>query len=184
MSPQSAEGRGAIPAFAPEELLFRRVPYSHIEEGEVNALAIASETKFDPDPKKCTSVLRSAYTELPLDALHPDCAGGDDLSKTHTIRYVTVGELPKGLKIDPPPPDSALRWDTYAHHDPLPQCFAHSTICCCNQNEPGKAVEPPRSVRKQFREWFAAELKPSEAPDVNIAQSNCCTSASPPTRGI
>jgi hypothetical protein len=102
VSPQAAEGRSENPTFAPEELLFRRVPYSHIEDGEVNALAIASETKFDPDPKKCTSVLRSAYTESFLDALRTDCAAGKDLSKTHTVMHVTVSDLPKGLEIDPP----------------------------------------------------------------------------------
>lgn len=170
MSPQAAEGRSENPTFAPEELLFRRVPYSHIEDGEVNALAIASETKFDPDPKKCTSVLRSAYTESFLDALHTDCAAGKDLSKTHTVMHVTVSDLPKGLEIDPPQKDSRLRWDMYADHNPLPLCYAHSTICCCNEKEPGKAVLPPPSVRKQFREWFAAELRPSKAPEADPAR--------------
>jgi hypothetical protein len=58
----------------------------------------------------------------------------------------------------------------YPHHDPLPLCYAHSTICCCNQDAPaGTCAEPPPSVRDEFRRWFAANLKPSEGAPLEAA---------------
>lgn len=156
MLPQESAGKDRVPFLAPDELLFRQVPNSHVEDGEVSIFAIQS--KFDTDPKKCISVVRSRYTNSPFDAMHPNCAGGKDLSQTHIIMYVQVGDLPKGLAIKPVPVGRVFRWDTYPHHDPLPLCYAHSTICCCNQDEPDRPVRPPQSVRTQFREWFAENL--------------------------
>jgi len=118
--------------------------------------------KLDPDPQKCGSAVRSAYADSFADAIHPNCSGDKDLSNTHKIMHVSVSELPQGLEIDPPTGEDRIRWDIFPHHDPIPACFAHSTICCCTQDAPRVAVTPPKSVRKQFREQFAAALKPSD----------------------
>jgi hypothetical protein len=151
-----------MPFFGPNELLFRQVPNTHIEEGEVNFLAIRANTKFSGNPAACTSVVRSAYTESFRDAIHPNCANGKDLSETHSVLHVRVADLPKGLRILPLQQGDALSWDMYPHHEPLPLCYAHSTICCCNQDAPDACVTPPSSVRDEFRRWFAANLVPSE----------------------
>jgi hypothetical protein len=151
-----------MPLFAPNELLFRQVPNTHIEEGEVSFFAIRGNTKFSVNPSACTSVVRSAYTTSFHDAIHPNCADGKDLSATHSVRHVRVADLPKGLRILPIQQGDALRWDIFPHHEPLPLCYAHSTICCCNQNAPDVCVAPPPTVRDEFRRWFAANLVPSE----------------------
>jgi hypothetical protein len=167
--PQDSAGRESTPIFAPNEFLFRQIPNTHIEEGEVNFLAIRADTKFSDNPARCTSVVRSAFTASFLDAIHPNCAGGKDLSATHSIRHVRVADLPTGLRIIPEQQGDNVRWRVYPHHDPLPLCYAHSTICCCNQDAPGICAEPPSSVRDEFRRWFAANLKPSEGVPLETA---------------
>lgn len=152
-----------MPTFVPTELLFRQVPNTHIEEGEVSFFAIRKETKFSDDPAQCTSVVRSVFTATFLDAIHPNCAGNKVLSATHSIRHVQVANLPKGMKIHPEQQGDGRRWDMFPHHEPLPLCYAHSTICCCNQDAPGVSVCPPPSVRDDFRHWFAENLVPSDA---------------------
>jgi hypothetical protein len=168
--PQDSAGREPTPIFAPNEFLFRQVPNTHIEEGEVNFLAIRADTKFSDNPTRCTSVVRSAFTTSFLDAIHPNCAGGNDLSATHSIRHVRVADLPHGLRIVPEQQGDNVRWNMYPHHDPLPLCYAHSTICCCNQDAPSTCIAPPPSVRDEFRRWFAANLKPSEGAPLEAAQ--------------
>jgi hypothetical protein len=164
VAPQASTGKERVPEFGADELLFRQVPNTHIEEGEVNLLAIRSLTKVTADADACTSVVRSAFTESFLDAIHPNCADGKDLSQTHSIRFVRVADLPKGLTILPMPAGPVvLRWDMFPYHAPLPLCYAHSTICSCSQTEPGVAVTPPSSVREEFRRWFAVNLEPIEA---------------------
>jgi hypothetical protein len=156
--PQDSAGKQPERVFAPNELLFRQVPHTHVEEGEVSPAAIKGETKFSEDPKDCTSVVRSGFAESYHDCLHPNCADDKDLSQTHTIWQVPVAELPHGLMIQPPPAGPVRQWDIYPHHDPRPLCYAHSTICCCAQDQPGRPIEPPKTVRNQFRAWFAETL--------------------------
>ena len=162
MPPQALDGRQPVSQFAPDELLFRQVPNTHIEDGEVSFFAIRSDTKFSIDPAACTSVVRSAYTQTFRDAIHPNCAGGKNLEGTHSIRHVRVSDLPKGLSVIPMMADDMRRWNMYPHHAPLDLCYAHSTICCCDQAEPDACVVPPSSVRDEFRRWFAANLIPSD----------------------
>jgi hypothetical protein len=75
------DARPANQDFHPDELLYRRVPNTHVEDGEVSLLAISGELKFEEDPKS-TSTVRGAYS-APLDCLHSDCANGEDVSRTH-----------------------------------------------------------------------------------------------------
>lgn len=158
MPPQDIEGRAADQDFAPEEQLFHRVPNTHIENGEINLLAISSELKFDEDPPNNSSFVRSKYAESYLDCLHPNCADTKDLSATHSIWHLVVGQLLKGQGIVPPTPEPILKWDLYPHHDPLPGCYAHSTLCSCRDDQQFVAVNPPKSVRKEFRRWIAENL--------------------------
>jgi hypothetical protein len=168
--PQDSVGREPTPIFAPNEFLFRQVPNTHIEDnGEVSFFAIQTNTKFSDIPSRCTSVVRSAFTASFLDAIHPNCAGGKDLSATHSVRHVRVADLPRGLRIVPEQQGDNVRWNMYPHHVPLPLCYAHSTICCCNQDAPGMCAEPPPSVRAEFRRWFAANLRPSEGVPLEAA---------------
>lgn len=159
MSPQHSDGRLADQNFDTDELLFRRVPNSHIEEGELNLLAIPKDFKFKKNPPECTSALRSKYCGHFSDALHVDCAEKDS-SDTHRVFFLRVAELAKGIIVEPPEPHPARKWDLYPYHDPYPNCFAHTTICSCEQGAPQQPVEPPPSVRGQFREWIWKNLQP------------------------
>jgi hypothetical protein len=159
--PQHADGNPADQTFTSDELLFRRVPLSHIEEGELSLLAIRDGLKFEKDPPDCSSVLRSKYCLTFLDALHPDCAR-KDCSTTHAVFFLRVGELVKGVAITPPERVPTRRWDLYPHHNPHPTCYAHSTICSCEQSTQGVPVKPPPSVRDEFRRWLRDNLQPCE----------------------
>ena len=161
MPPQHTDGNPADQTFSPDELLFRRVPLSHIEEGELSLLAIRNELKFEKDPPECSSMLRSKYCLTFLDALHPDCAR-EDCSTTHVVYFLRVGELVRGVVILPPEKVPTRSWDLYPYHDPLPTCYAHSTICSCEQSAQGVPVKPPQSVRDQFRRWLRDNLHPCE----------------------
>jgi len=159
--PQHTDGRIADQNFAADELLFRRVPNSHIEDGELNLLAISAGLQFEKDPPKCSSALRSKYCAHFSDALHPDCADDNECPKT-TVYFVRVSGLAKGMMISPPEKVSTGSWDLYPHHDPLPKCYAHSTICSCEQGAPHVPVKPPKSVREQFRKWLSENLQPCD----------------------
>jgi hypothetical protein len=161
VAPQHTDGRLPDQTFDADELLFRRVPFSHIEEGELSLLAIRNELKFEKNPPDCGSALRSKYCVAFTDALHSDCAK-EDCSKTHTVYFVRVSELAKGVAIMPPERVPTGRWDLYPHHDPLPTCYAHSTICSCEQGTQGVPVKPPPSVRDEFRRWLRDNLQPCE----------------------
>lgn len=161
MSPQHTSGRVADQNFGPQELLFRRIPNSHIEDGEISILAISCELRFQEAPPKCTSVVRSGYASSHLDCLHPDCADRRNLSATHSIWHLRVCDLPTDVMIDPLPPEPTPHWGLYPHHDPLPSCYAHSTICSDMKGQPKIAVCPPKSVRNAFRKWIAENLTAS-----------------------
>jgi hypothetical protein len=159
--PQHADGRCADQTFSSDELLFRRVPISHIEEGELNLLAIRNELKFENDPPKCSSVVRGKYCAHFSDALHPDCAQDKECPNT-TVYFLRVGGLVKGIKIRPPENAHTPSWELFPYHNPLTKCFAHSTICSCEHSSPRVPVKPPQSVRDQFREWLWENLLPCE----------------------
>jgi hypothetical protein len=156
--PQHTDGRTADQTFAADELLFRRVPISHIEDGELSLLAIGNGLQFEKDPPKCSSVVRGKYCGHFSDALHPDCAEDKPCPNT-TVYFLRVGNLAKGMMIDPPEKVRTRSWDLYPHHDPLTRCYAHSTICSCEQREPNVPVKPPKSVREQFRKWLSENLQ-------------------------
>lgn len=161
MPPLHTDGRFADQAFAADELLFRRVPISHIEEGELNLLAISNGLKFEKEPPECASVVRGKYCAHFSDALHPDCAEDKECPDT-TVYFLIVGNLPKGMMIKPPEKVPTRSWDLYPYHNPLPKCYAHTTICSCEQSAPSVPVKPPQSVREQFREWLRENLQPCE----------------------
>jgi hypothetical protein len=164
VSPLHTDGQAADQVFDADELLFRRVPISHIEDGELSILALRdAELKLERHPPDCTSVLRSKYCTHYTDVLHPDCAE-KDYSKTHAVHYWRVGDLAKGKMIYPLPNGSTRKWDLFPYHVPLPTCYAHSTICCCEQSTPGTTERPPQSLRPQFRDWFRSNLLPYEPP--------------------
>lgn len=150
--------RVADQAFDADELLYRRVPLTHIEEGEVNVLAIRNGFKFDKDPPACSSVVRSKYCVHFSDVLHIDCA--ENLEQLNSAAYfLRVGDLAKGMKINPPEKVPTKSWDLFPHHNPLPKCYAHSTICSCEAPTPNVPVKPPASVRDQFRTWLSENLQ-------------------------
>jgi hypothetical protein len=95
--PQRTDGRIADQTFAADEFLFRRVPNSHIEEGELSLLAIRNGFKFEKNPPDCSSVVRSKYCAHFSDALHPDCAENKECPDT-TVYFLRVGDLAKGIK--------------------------------------------------------------------------------------
>ena len=168
MPPLHSEGRIADQIFAADELLFRRVPISHIENGELNLLAIGNGFKFEKSPPACTSVVRGKYCGHFSDALHPDCADDKECPDT-TVYFLRAGNLAKGIMIKPREKSPTRSWDLYPHHSPLPKCYAHSTICSCEQSAPNVPVKPPQSVRDQFREWLWENLQPCELPQASAA---------------
>jgi len=157
--PQHTDGRFADQTFAADELLFRRVPMSHIEEGELSLLAITNGLKFEKNPPECTSVLRGKYCAHFSDALHLDCAEDKQCPDT-TVYFLLVGDLPKGIMIKPSEKVPTLSWDLYPYHNPLPKFYAHTTICSCEHSAPSVPVKPPPSVREQFRKWLWENLQP------------------------
>jgi hypothetical protein len=159
--PQHTDGRIADQTFGADELLFRRVPNSHIEEGELNLLAIGNGFTFEKTPPNCSSAVRSKYCAHFSDALHPDCAEDRECPNTK-VYFLRVGHLAKGMMIKPTEKVPTGRWDLYPYHDPLPRCFAHSTICSCEQGAPNLPVRPPPSVRGQFRTWLSENLQSCE----------------------
>jgi hypothetical protein len=159
--PQKTDGKLADQIFDADERLFRRVPISHIEDGELSLLAIRNGLKFETNPPKCTSVVRSKYCAHFSDALHPNCAEDKECPNT-TVYFLRVGDLAKGIRIEPPEKVSTGSWDLFPYHDPRPKCYAHSTICSCEQTAPRVPVKPPPSVRDQFREWLRQNLQPCE----------------------
>jgi hypothetical protein len=158
--PQHAGDKLADQTFDADELLFRRVAISHIEEGELSLLAI-SDARFEQNPPSSTSVLRSKYCTDFSDALHRDCNGGKECMDT-TVYSLRVGELAKGIQIEPPEKIRTRGWNLYPYHNPLPTCCAHSTICSCEQGALNVPVKPPPSVREQFRVWLRDHLQPCE----------------------
>jgi len=158
--PQHTDGRIADQNFAADELLFRRVPNSHIEEGELNLLAIRNGFKFEKNPPDCSSAVRSKYCAHFSDALHRDCA--EEECPNTTVYFLRVGDLAKGMMIKPTEKVPTGRWDLYPYHDPMPRCYAHSTICSCEQSALNVPVRPPTSVRDQFREWLWENLQSCE----------------------
>lgn len=170
MSPLHNDGKAADQTFLQDELLFRRVPKTHIEDGELSILALPdSELRLEKHAPDCTSTVRSRYCTDYTDVLHPDCAAGTDYSATHAVWYWRVGDLAKGKMIDPPPKNFAKKWDLFAYHDPLTTCFAHTTICCCVQGTPGTPEKPPPSLRTQFRDWFRSNLLPHQPLESEVA---------------
>jgi hypothetical protein len=169
--PLHIDGKAADQTFDADELLFRRVPKTHIEDGEVSILALPdSELKFEKHAPHCTSVVRSKYCVHYTDVLHPDCAGGRDYSATHAVCYWRVGDLANGKMIDPLPKGSAKKWDLFAYHDPLITCYAHTAICCCGQSTPNTPEKPPPSLRIQFRDWFRSNLLPYDPPQPSATE--------------
>ena len=156
MPPQHTDWRIADQTFAADEFLFRRVPNSHIEEGELSLLAIRNGFKFEKNPPDCSSVVRSKYCAHFSDALHPDCAEDKECPNT-TVYFLRVGDLAKGIKPAEKVPTGS--WDLYPNHDPLPRSYAHSTICSCEQSALNVPVRPPTSVRDQFRKWLWENLQ-------------------------
>jgi len=161
VSPQLRDGKPANQTFDTDELLFRRVAKTHIEDGEVSLLAISRGFKLTKSPPDCGSVLRSKYCSHFSDALHRDCNGGKECSD-FKVHFLSVGALANGFVVQPPEKPPIRAWDLFPYHDPLEKCYPHSTVCSCEQSQPGIAVEPPPSVRVQFRTWIRDNLKSCE----------------------
>lgn len=79
--------------------------------------------------------------------------------------FLRVGDLAKGMMVMPPEKVPTRCWKLYPYHVPLPKCYAHTTICSCEESAPHVPVKPPPSVRDQFRGWLWENLQPCELPE-------------------
>jgi hypothetical protein len=145
------------PTFTAEERLFRRILETHLKpSGEVDPVLINSTTTFDKKCKQKTpSVVREKYASKD-DALHPNCADGKSTAGQR-VYACKVGALPKNLASD-----NGSMYDFIPIHDPLPECYAHSLIrSILAGTDPDQYAPPPKVVRRDFRQKFAAALSPA-----------------------
>lgn len=144
MLPQHTLGRPVVPTFQDDESLYRRYQASHFQDGELDPSAI----RFDEPP----SFLRSSYS-APEDALHTDCADGQNVAKYGVLEMKASVALHKEESRD------GTVFDFSPIHRPLPTCYAHTEIYCRHQSDPNlRHIEPPRDVRRAFRLRIARAL--------------------------
>jgi hypothetical protein len=144
--------------FAADERLYRRFPPECLgPEGEVFASKIGS---FDEHIRNCPSTVRSKYG-TPADALHPDCALGNDVAN-YLIAYLTVGELPTNVKTgqENVRSDKDEFFDFYPFHDPEVNCYAHTVTACRKRIGPPDAYDrPTNGVRNKLKAAFASAFR-------------------------
>jgi len=149
LPPQHALGRTPQLEFQDDEQLYRRYLADHFVDGELDPSAI----RFGEPP----SFLRSAFSSA-QDALHVDCADGQDVSRFGVLAMQAVSA------------NYISENDTYGFvfwpiHAPLATCYAHSEIHCCRTGDPERIhINPPKNVRKAFRLHLARALTSVIAP--------------------
>lgn len=152
MPPEKRRQLSADQTFDPAEMFYRRLPPECLSPlGEVVPSQI--RCSFGKIIKKSPSVVRSKYASVE-DVLHPDCAGGADVS-SHYIFFITTAELPINV-------DSGNKelYDFYPFHDPEDSCFAHTLIACKKTQSPaGSYDEPTPAVRNVLKAQFVSAFK-------------------------
>ena len=147
MEPEKHGKRQEEPCFKDEEKLFRRFP--PWVKGEV----LATSIRFNEPPSFCRR--RFAHPE---DTIHPNCADGQDVSQ-YGVFALPVASVRQVLS-----DGNQNIYHFEPKHRPEPTCYAHTEIDCLRQeNSDGSAVsnvhsQPPRIVKKQFREKIAVAL--------------------------
>lgn len=144
MPPQPTLDKTEIALFQEREHLYRRYLASHFEDGELDPSAI----RFNEPP----SFLRSCFS-VPEDAIHPNCADGQDVSKYGVLQMAASAAHFEARTLD------STIYQFSPVHRPLPSCYAHSEIHCRRVAElSGTHVEPPKDVKKAFRLRIARAL--------------------------
>lgn len=144
-------------AFLADELLYRRVPPTEeIEEGEIDPTRFNS-ISFSGGLDGAPSVLRSGFA-TPLDALHPDCAGGKDVSQQR-VYFIRVDDLPQIIVSK-----DGKQYGVYPSHRPQPTCGAHSVIGTCMAGDSNRTFTiPSKTARNDLRVKLAVRMKPVAA---------------------
>lgn len=142
-------------AFAADELLYRRIPsHEEIVSGEIDPTRFNS-ISFNKEVDGAPSVLRSQFAS-PMDALHPECAGGKDVSQQR-VYYIRVDELPPVVISQ-----DGKEFSVYPLHRPLPTCGAHSVIGSCMAGDLTRTYKvPSRTALNDLRVKLAVRMRPA-----------------------
>jgi len=140
--PIHQQGRSAVDAFGPEELLYRRYSATHVVSGQV----VPQTIRF-PKP----SFNRSEFSR-PEDVLHPDCCGGNQ----HLGWGVIEGSV-SDLCVSAASGDNRL-FVMSPKHVPETTCYAHSELwCLCPPNS--EDSKPSQSAKEKIRILLSRALK-------------------------
>jgi len=151
--------------FTADEPLYRRIMESELTDGEIDPSRFNS-VSFDKEVSGAPSVLRGMFA-TPLDALHPDCADGKDVSQ-HIVYFILVRNLPTVITSA-----EGKSFEFYPLHKPTPRCGAHSVIASCLFGDQSKVyAKPSRSVRNALRVKLATQLQsvPDDWPASHLIQ--------------
>lgn len=134
------EQREPDPVFDPAERLYRRIPLKDVDAGEVSDASI---------PSPAFSVDRSKYligSPGVLIRQHPDKG----------LARVVVGDIPPSVQSD-----QGERYDFGVEHRPEPGHYSHSEVHSYRSGIRLADIEkePPRHVRKKFRDLLRRKFK-------------------------
>lgn len=140
--------------FDSDESLYRRIPPDGVgPHGEL--VPSSFQCSFGDEINKSPSVIRSKYG-TPRDALHSNCARGNDVSHFH-VYYLLVSEIPCTIESG-----DGRTFNFFPFHDPEDNCYAHTVIGCRTEGAAmGAYSEPTRGVRNKFKAQLIAALKMS-----------------------
>jgi hypothetical protein len=148
LSPLHSDGRLIDPVFEDSELLYRRILATYvISEDELNPAAISFS-------KGAPSLIRSKYG-TPQDAIHPDCADDQDVTK-----FDVYGVPASAINLTLVCSQTRRCFDFSGSHAPLTKCYSHSLIDCREKTKEniGYSV-PTRPVKNDFRVKFAIAMR-------------------------
>ena len=100
---------------------------------------------FSKNVTGAPSVVRGRFA-VPLDAVHPNCAGPTDVSH-YLVYFIEVQQLPNQV-----PTGDGRNLIFFPLHLPLPDCGAHSVVSCCAVGDNDRTyVKPSPSARNALR---------------------------------
>lgn len=131
------QNRDPDPVFLPDEKLFRRFEETNVEGNRLLPSAISF---------RGWSVNRGNYSE-PEDVLLPAWTN-------QGIAFFCVQDVPPCLCAA----GSSVQYDFQVEHDPLEENYAHSEVRTYKDKVYVKDPDPPKTVKKQFRQILSDRI--------------------------